>query len=191
MTQLSDRELERLAIDWQAIDAPGPGPTAIRDYVRARSRLLWWWMAGELAVGAVALPPLCYLAWTARSTGDRLAMVALSALTVGAVAVGWWNWRGALYASAQSTSAYVELSTRRLRAVRRAYWAGWLILLVEVAILSAWISHRVAGAAPPAPFAWGLLATLTGGAIVFLLAVRRFIVRDVHAFETLRRELDG
>jgi hypothetical protein len=190
MTEWPVEDLERLADDWQAIDAPGPAPEAIRRYVRARSRLLRVWMAGELLLGAVVFPVLVYLAWTARDLGDRIAMSALAALTVAAVWIAAWNWHGVLCADAETTSAFVALSIRRLGRVGQAYRVGWLVLVFEVVILGLWIWSRFGTSASAASmFAWGLLTVMTAGATVFLLALRRWIVREQDRFEAVRREL--
>lgn len=191
MTPDTEHDLDRLAADWQAVHAPGPAPDAIQRYVRSRTRALRVWASGELLVGAVALGALITLAITTANPSDRLAMISLAIVVIASGAVSWLNWRGLMHATVRSTSEFVELSLLRLRRMRRAYAAGWVLLGAEVAVLSTWIVHRsFSGDVRSAVFSWGLLACMTALAVVFLFGFRRWIARDERHLVELRREFE-
>lgn len=59
--------------------------------------------------------------------------------------VGWWNWRGSLLASANTTSQFVSVSTERVRRMRRAWRIGWIVLIAEVAVFSVWVWNHLYG----------------------------------------------
>jgi hypothetical protein len=192
----SDRDLERWRSDWQSLEDPGPSAEVVRDLVRRRDRLLAVWVAGEWVVAAVALPVVGYVAWTTHEPVERLAMILLAIITVGTVAVSWWNWRGMVRVSASTTADYVSVSLERLRRLRRAVTIGWVVLGAEVAVFVVWIWHRLHGGPASVPvgstvFAWSLLAFLVGSAAVFLVSVHRWVERDAARFEALRRELEN
>lgn len=190
----NDRELNEWAADWQAQSEHGDSAGAIRLYAQGRNRFMWTWILLELVVAAIALPVLIYLGWTAPDRIGRWAMWLLAMITVAATCAGWWNWRGALLASAKTTSEYVAVSAERLRRMRQAWQIGWVLLCAEVAVFSVWIWNRLyAGDAPPLPsteyFAWGWLCFMTLLAIAFLMYMHGRIRRDLETFETLTREL--
>jgi hypothetical protein len=191
MAPATEPDFDRLAADWQTLDAPGPAPDAIQRYVRSRTRALKILAGGELLVGVVAIGALIRLAIAATSSGDRFAMLSLLAVAAVAVVASWLNWRGVLHATARNTAEFVELSRRRLRRMRQAHAAGWALLLIEVAVLAIWIADRSNPGDPRSTvFAWGLLAGLTTLAVAFLLVFRRWVVRDEHRLAELRKQLD-
>jgi len=188
-----DPELKEWTADWQAADQASSAE-AIRRYAEGRNRFMWTWILIEFGVGGTALPVLGYLGWIAPDLIGRWAMWLLALITVAAVCVGWWNWRGSLLASAKTTSAYVAVSAERLRRMRQAWRIGWILLGAEVAVFSVWIWNRLYTAgAPPLPsserFAWGWLAFMTLTVVGFLLWMDRRIRRDAATFEALKREL--
>ena len=190
----NDPELKTWVSDWQSGSGREPSDDAIRLYAQGRSRFMWKWALAELLVGIVALPFLGYMAWTATDDVERWAMSLLALITVAAMGVGWWNWRGSLLASANTTAQFVSVSTERLRRMRQAWRIGWLVLIAEVVVLSVWVWNLLYTQAVPPPqfaerFAWGWLATMTLSAVVFLLWLDRRIRRDVEKFEALKREL--
>jgi hypothetical protein len=127
---------------------------------------------------------------------ERWAMALLAVITITAVSVGWWNWRGSLLASAKTTAEFVAVSAERLRRMRQAWRIGWIVLIAEVAVFTVWIWNMLyAGARDHTPFAerfsWGWLAFMSLAAVVFLLRTDRWIRRDEEKFAILKRELDG
>lgn len=190
----NDPELTAWTSDWQSGTEPESSADAIRQYAQGRSRFMWRWMLSELAVGVVALPVLAYLAWNAADAVERSAMGLLAAITVAAMSVGWWNWRGSLLASAHTTTEFVAVSAERLRRMRQAWRIGWIVLIAEVMVFSVWIWNMLyAGTRDHTPFAerfsWGWLAFMSLMAVAFLLRMHRWIQRDEQKFEELKREL--
>lgn len=188
----TDRDLTAWTADWQAgVDTPGAAP-AIHAYVVRRSRLIRRWMWGELAVAVVALPVLGFVAWSTQSAVERTVMFLLGVITVGAVVLSRWNWRGMRETSAGTTADFIELSLARIQRVRQAVWMGWGILVAEVAVFTLWIVDRFAGGGVgrgSETFAWTWLATITAIAIVHLVWLSRWVERDAARFEALRRDL--
>jgi hypothetical protein len=190
----NDHELEAWVSDWQSGSERESSAEAIRLYTQGRSRFMWKWVLAELSVGVVALPILAYMGWAATDTVERWAMGLLALITIAAMCVGWWNWRGSLMASANTTAEFVSVSTERLRRMRQAWRIGWIVLLAEVAVFVVWIWNQLHGQGVPHPpfaerFAWGWLAAMSLSAVVFLLWMDRRIRRDVEKFEALKRDL--
>jgi hypothetical protein len=125
---------------------------------------------------------------------ERWAMALLALITMAAMCVGWWNWRGSLMASANTTAEFVSVSAERLRRMRHAWRIGWIVLIAEVAVFVVWIWNNLYGQRVPHTalaerFAWGWLAAMTLSAVIFLLWIDRRIRRDVEKFDALKREL--
>lgn len=189
----NDPELKAWASDWQAGDAGDPGD-AIRHYAQGRRSFMWAWVLSELTVGAIALPVLAYLGLMATDLVERWAMWLLTLVTVAAMGVGWWNWRGSLLASAKTTAEYVAVSTERLRRMRQAWRLGWGVLVAEVAVFSVWIWNMLYASAREHTlfaerFAWGWLVFMSLAAVGFLWWMDRLIRRDEEKFAELKREL--
>jgi hypothetical protein len=188
----TDPDLTAWTADWQAGQETPGGSQAIRDYVRKRSRLIRVWMWGELAVGIVALPVLGYVWWMTENTVERMAMCLLGLITIGAVVLGRWNWKGLRDASGGTTMEFVEVSLARIQRVRQALWMGWGILIAEVCVFTLWITARFENGAASRgseTFAWTWLSFMTIVAIAHLLWLSRWIDRDAARFEALRRDL--
>ena len=190
----NDPELQEWASDWQTGSEGESSADAIRLYAEGRRGFMWSWVLSEFAVGGIALPILAYRGWMTTDQIERWAMWLLALITVAAMSVGWWNWRGSLLASTRTTAEYVSVSTERLRRMRQAWRVGWGVLAAEVAVFSVWIWNLVygQGAAPTAfaeRFAWSWLALMSLSAVVFLLWMDRWIRRDAEKFESLKREL--
>jgi hypothetical protein len=189
MATAPEHDFDQLTADWQAIDAPGPARDAIHRYVRSRTQALKIWVFGELLVAAVAIGALVELAITTSSSSDRLAALSLAVVAAVAAGASWVNWRGVLHATDRSTAEFIDLSVRRQRRMRRAHITGWVLLLVEVAVLTTWILQRTnLGDSQSTVLAWGLLVALTTLAVVFLLGFRRWLVRDERRLAELRAE---
>lgn len=191
----NDPELKAWTSDWQAGGNEEDSAEAIRLYAQGRGRFMWTWILGEFAVGGVALPVLAYMGWMATEVVERWAMALLVVITITAMSVGWWNWRGSLLASARTTADYVSISAERLRRMRQAWRIGWIVLIAEVAVFSVWIWNQLyAGTGGPTPFAerfsWGWLAFMSLTAVAFLLRMDRWIKRDEEKFASLKRELE-
>lgn len=196
MTRPDDRDFEQWTRDWQA-GAPRDIATEeqIRHYVKRRGGLLWSWAVADFVIGGIALPLLAYLGWMARSRVEVFAMPGLAAITVAAVAFGWWNWRGVLRSSAASTAEYVAISAERLRRMRLAWRIGWVVLAGEFVVLAVWIwDHFYAGThahdAADELFAWGWLFGFCAAAAIALAWFGRWIRRDAERFEALRKALE-
>ena len=193
-TMDNDPELKAWAADWQTDHDEASSAEAIRLYAQGRGRFMWSWLLSELTVGGIALPVLAYTGWMATDQIERWAMWMLAVITVMAMCVGWWNWRGSLLASARSTAEFVSVSTERLRRMRQAWRVGWVVLVAQVAVFSVWIWNFIygQGTAPSAyaeRFAWGWLAFMSLSAVAFLLWIGRVIRHDEAKFAELKREL--
>lgn len=187
----NDPELKEWTADWQAGSEQASTADAIRLYAQGRNRFMWTWVLSELTVGAIALPVLGYMGWMAPDAIQRWAMWLLALITIAAMSVGWWNWRGSLLASARTTAEYLAVSTERLRRMRQAWRIGWIVLAAQVAVFSVWIWTRLSGPASTMSvrFAWGWLLFMTLCGVGFMWWMNRRIRRDVETFEALKREL--
>jgi hypothetical protein len=184
------------ARDWQA-GAPATDASAerIRKYVKRRGVVVRSLRAADFVVGAIALPVLIYFAWIADDSVGRVAMIGLAAITVAAMGLSWWNWRGTATRAATTTAEYVAISAERLRRLRRGLSIAWIVLAAEVAVFTVWIWNRLyTGESAPdaqvAQFSWAWLAGFTFVAVVSLLWFGRWMARDAERFEALRQELE-
>lgn len=190
-----DDQLREWAAAWQAAPSQVTPTADLQRFVQTRTRRLRWWVAGELLVGGVALPVLLYIAATTPRLVERSAMISLAVITVGAMAFSLWNWRSMLRASAWTTTAYVESAVRLVHGKRLAWRAAWLVLVGEVAVLTAWIwdhfhAANQVGHRPNAEvFAWSWLGGMTTAAVVVLVLTGRWIAREAVKLEGIGREL--
>jgi hypothetical protein len=194
MTSPSDRELQQWADAWQQQSEPQTGPEAIRAYVGRRSRLLTMWVSSEIVICAAALGFLLLRTMTKMDPVEQLAMGLLALIAAGSLLFSVWNWRNALRASADTTSAFLALSIDRVRRLRRAIRFGWGILAAELLVLGPWIWYRLYGGQQPPTadaerFAWGLLVGITGLALLFMIGVQRWLFRETRILDELQREL--
>ena len=67
------------------------------------SRCCLFWIAGELLVALVGLLVVSYFFAVRTDPLERLAMGVLAATCLGAGLFSWWNWRGAVRASSETT----------------------------------------------------------------------------------------
>lgn len=178
--------------DWQqTTPGPRPAPETLARLVRRRSMQLRVWIIGEWVVGLVGLIAVSYLALTMRDPIERTAMAMLAAICVGALAFGWVNWRGAFDGVGASTTAYLDLSMRRLDRIRRALVAGWILLTAELAVMTPWIWYRRALLPAPAPvWPWVLLIVMCGSAAVGMVLAGRWLRRETVMVERLLAEHD-
>jgi hypothetical protein len=196
MTGDTEIDLQALIADWQTPPAPATPAAEIRAYAQRRSRLLVAWMTGELLIGSAVLSFLVHRISTQTDPIERLAMGLLATITAGAMAFGWWNWRGAVRASAQDTRTFVALSTERARRFARNIRASWVVLAAQAVVFIPWLRHRLY-ADGPAPsrtteFAtWGFLIAMLALGAVFVLALQAWARRDAAAFAQIRRELES
>jgi hypothetical protein len=172
---------------WQDLDA-APPPASLAARVGARGRLMAVWAAGEVAIGATAVVVLITLAATASSSADRLAMLALAAVSLAAGGFAWWNWRGTWRPRSQSLGSFVELSRLRCRRVRRGIAAGWWILAAEIACFVPWLALRPTAPGTARVGGYLLLAGLALAAVVALIAVKSWARREEEAIDTLAAE---
>ncbi len=190
----NDPELNAWTADWRSGSDRESSAEAIRLYAQGRNRFMWTWAMSELAVGAIALPVLAYMGWMASDAVERWAMWLLSLITVSAVSVGWWNWRGSLLASASTTAEFVAVSAERVRRMRQAWRIGWIVLIAQVAVFSVWLWNDLyMGAngytAFAERFSWAWLAFMSLSAVALLMWIGRVIRRDERKFAELKREL--
>ena len=195
MTADNDLDLKQWAADWQATPADTGSAERIRRYVKRRTGLFWSFAVADFLIGGLALPVLLYLAFATRSDVERLAMLSLASITVAAMMFGWWNRRGVVRASATTIADYLEISAERLRRMRTAWRAGWIVLLGEVVFFSIWIWDRLYSGSREVlsgdeRFAWSWLGLFTIVAIVSLTKFGRWITRDAARFSTIRREFE-
>lgn len=190
------REFQQWAQEWQTGAPQEPASEKqIRHYVQRRRGLVWAFLVTDFIVAAIALPFLVYLGVTTDSGAQRLAMLLLASITVGAVSFGWWNWRGVLRASATSVSDYITISEERLRRMRMAWRMAWLVLGAQIAVYALWIpDHLHAGGTPATPgqlrFAWAWLTGFSLAAAAGLVWFGGWLKRDAERFSALRRELE-
>jgi hypothetical protein len=195
MPHTSDPELQQLMDAWRApAGAPAGPPAAICRHVRRRSRLLWASLAAEALV-VIAIAPVLFQTAIAGDAFEKVAMASLAAISLGAIGFSWWNWHDAIRASGESTSAFLELSRRRVTKLARAVSAGWVVLGAEVVVFIPWIANRLFGGPEPASlraqvFSWGLLALMTTLGVAALVALARWAERERASLDALRRELD-
>ena len=194
MTSPSDRELQQWADTWQQQSEPQTGPEAIRAYVGRRSRLLSIWVSIEIAFCVAALGFLLLCTMTGMDPVEQLTMGLLALIAAGSLLFSVWNWRNALRASADTTSAFLALSVDRVRRLRREIRFGWGILAAELLVLGPWIWYRLYGGQQPPTgdverFAWGLLVGITALALLFLIGVQRWLFRETRILDELQREL--
>ena len=194
MSVSPDPELQEWTEAWQADRTPLAAPEAIRRHVRRRSRWLAFWIGGELAIGLVFTTLLLRRVVTESDPWERVAMSMLAMIAIGATGLSWWNWRGTLRTSAQTTAAFLGLSLTRVHRLRRAVRVGWGVLLAEVAVFVPWIAHRhYSGPANTsigeASFSWGLLGLLTLLGVALLAALDRSARREAAVLEALEADL--
>jgi hypothetical protein len=196
MSVQDDRDFQQWTKEWQA-GTPREVTSAdqIRHYVKRRSSLLWSFVVIDLVIGAIALPVLAYYSVAARNEVERFTMLGLISITLATIGFGWWNWRGVLRASAANTAEYLAISAERLRRMRLAWRAGWLVLSAQDAVFTVWIweqlySGRLPYNAGAERFAWSMLGGMTIAAVIGLVIYGRWIRRDTKRFEALRREFD-
>jgi hypothetical protein len=189
-----DRDWSTWTEDWLAAGEPEAPAAQIREYVRRRSRWIGIWVAADSMVGAAVLGFLLHRVVTHPDVLEKVAMGMLALITIGAVAFSWWNWRGAIRATSESTATFLDLSADRSRRLLRSIRAGWILLTLQAAVFTPWVWHRVYGngrvpSAGQELFGWGLLVGLLGTAAIALYALRRWAIRDAQALDYLRREL--
>jgi hypothetical protein len=194
MTSAPDRELQQWLEAWQTVSEPATGPEAIRDHVARRSLMLTVWFGTEVTICTVALTFLLHRALTETDPVEILAMGAFAVIAGGSLLFSLWNWRTGLRNSSGTTADFVTLSIDRVRRMRRAIRFGWGILVCEVLVFVPWIWRQLyAGVQPPSAsaerFAWGLLGGLTALGLLLLIGLQRWISREAHILEGLRREL--
>lgn len=181
-----DNELRDWMADWQADPEPTP---EIRDAIRQRVQRKSLRMALATAAETIfGLAMLAFVVWSALREPTLInasAMACLALLILWATGCSLWYLRGTWKPSAETTSAFIDLSLlrchRRLRAVR----AGWWLLALELAVMIPWIllSLKAKGAG------FGLLAVLTVLVSAFLVVAERRTRRELREWEEMRGNL--
>lgn len=199
MTIQTDHELREWMDDWQSEADASPRPTKaaeIRKRVRLRQRQLIWWVSLEVVLGVGFLAFLLHRAITHPDPVEKLAMGLLGLVVATVMLFGAWNWRGALGASGETTSAYLAISLERSRRMERSVRAGWAVLLCEVIVFAPWIWYQLHGGGETATleralFAWGFLLGMVGLGIFVIAVMQEWVRRDARELGALRRELVG
>lgn len=194
--QQNEPDFAAWARTWQDDAQQAASAEHIRDYVTKRSRTVRMFMMVDFTIAAVALPVLGYLWWIADNAIERLSMLGLAAITVFAVAFGFWNWRAVVRAAASTTADYVVVSSERLRRMRVMHRAGWVVLGAQLAVFTVWTRNRLYAPGievdPAAErFAWLWLAGFVLVAAASLAWFGRWLNRDCARFERLRLELEA
>jgi hypothetical protein len=181
---------------WQDDAQQAASAEHIRAYVTKRSRTVRMFMVVDFIIAAVALPVVGYLWWIADNAVERLSMLGLAAITIAAVAFGFWNWSAVVRTAASTTADYVALSSERLRRMRIMHRAGWAVLAAQLAVFTVWTRNRLYGPgieldAAAERFAWLWLAGFVIVAALSLAWFGRWLARDSARFERLRLELES
>ncbi len=190
------QDLQAWIADWQQPDQRPVASDALVRYVRRRGSLLKAWVVGGIAIGVGGLVALTYLTVTRPDPIERWAMGTLALMCAAALGFSWWNWRGALRAVSETTTVYLDLAATRLVRIRRDLIAGWVLLSVEMAVLTPWVWYRVQShpaleaGAPPLIWPWALLVTMGALGVVSLIAAGRWARREEAVVNQLLRECD-
>lgn len=181
-----DNELSDWMADWQADPEPVP---EVRDAIRRRVQRKTLRMALAAAFETVfALGMIAFVVRSALRDPSPInagAMAVLALLILWATGCSLWYLRGTWKPSAETTSAFIDLSLlrcqRRLRAVR----AGWWLLGLELAVMIPWIVLSLK--AKSAGF--GLLVVLSVLVSAALIVAERRTRRELREWEEMRESL--
>jgi hypothetical protein len=195
MSGIPEIDLQSLAADWHASDVSATPADQVHAFVQRRTRLLVIWTTVDAVVGFGFLTFLVHRAATHPDPIEKLAMSLLAAIAAGAMIFVWWNWHGAIRASAENTATFIALAAERSRRFARAVRAGWVILSLQIAVFTPWIYYRLHGnGSVPTPsqelFGWGFLAAMVATAGAAIIGVQRWARRDAIAFQRIRGELE-
>jgi hypothetical protein len=193
MTDVND-DLAAWRDDWQRPDPHPVASDSLVAWARRRRPMLVVWIIGELTVALAGLLIVGYVFIARADPVERVAMGGLALMCGLAAVFSWWNWRGAVRASAETTTVYLELTARRLIAMRREVMAGWVILGIELLLLTPWVGYRLATrsmleARPVAGWPWALLVTMSAFGVVALILMGRWVSREARLVEQLRQDL--
>ena len=181
-----DDELRDWMTDWQADPEPAP---EILDAIRRRVRRKSVWMAlsltGEVALVLWMLAFLAQSALTHPTPTHVCTLVCLALLILWATGWRLWYLRGTWRPSAETTSAFIDLSILRCQRGLKALQAGWLLLVLELTVMIPWVvlSVQAKGAA------FGLMAVLTVLTSTFLIVAGRRTRRELREWEEMRVSL--
>jgi hypothetical protein len=188
----SDDELRDWIADWQAEPEPAPElREAIRRRVKRQGLKMAWSLAGEVVLTAGLLAIVIRGALLRPEPLNLAAMTGLAVLILWALGCSLWYRRGTWRPSAETTSAFLNLSIlrchRRLAVVR----AGWFLLAVELAILIPWL-FVILGDSSLGDYlgAFGFLALLTALVVAFSLTAQGRARRELEELEEVRRSLE-
>lgn len=124
---------------WQRYDGDGTDdPHGLRRRVLAQGRRLALATVGEYAVAAVIV---CVAAWQLATEHGLDTFVwgfAMLWLTAMALQFSISNRRGQWTPAGETTRDYLDLALERLRRRERSLAFGWMLLVVQLAILLAW-----------------------------------------------------
>lgn len=201
MSTDAEREWESWALEWRSEEGSTPaaiGRAEIERRVRrqnVRLRLLAvadaFVVTGFLALSgymAVRIPDPLMIVWAA----------AVWVFTFVALAFTIRNRRGIWAASAETTSAYLELSVERCRRKVRTARFGMQLLAAEIVFLLLWGTWEMA--AHPERLAerpgrlllrYGLIALFAAGTIAWATLYRRSALREMTRIEEIRRGMEA
>jgi hypothetical protein len=187
----TDDELREWIADWQTEPEPAP---EVRDNIRRRVKRQTLKMALSLAGEVVLTAGL--LAIVIRSAVlwpeplNLAAMAGLAMLIFWAIGSSLWYRRGTWRPSAETASAFLDLSILRCRRRLAALRAGWFLLALEEAILIPWLCLLLNGK-PVSRYVggFGFLVLMTALIVGFSLTAQWRTRRELGELEAARRSL--
>jgi hypothetical protein len=189
----ADDELREWIADWQTEPEPAPEVRdAIRRRVKRQTLKMMLSLAGEvvLTLGLLGIVINSAVRWP--EPLNLAAMAGLVVLIFWAIGSSLWFRRGTWRPSAETTSAFLDLSILRCRRRLAALRAGWFLLAMEEAILIPWLCVLLNGK-PAGDYirAFGFLVLMTVLVVAFSLTVQRRTRRELEEMEAVRRSLEG
>lgn len=181
-----DDELRDWMADWQADPEPA---SEVRDAIRQRVQRKSLRMALATATETIfGLGMLAFVVWSALrdpAPVNVAAMACLALLILWATGCSLWYLRGTWRPSAETTSAFLDLSVLRCHRRLGAVHAGWWLLALELAVMIPWIVLSLEAKTA----AFGLLAVLTVLVSAFLIVAERRTRRELREWEEMRESL--
>jgi len=158
---------------WRSSPAIDPPPLG---RIRRRRYGYLAWVGGQWLLGVVFVVVATSWAIEDLRPTSIVAALAVACIVAATLIFEAWNRRGTFLAADRSAKAWLELTSRRLRAELRALRFGWALLAAEVAFFVPWLAWGLGErGAPPVDYlvAYGFLAALVGAFAVAIVFVGR------------------